>query len=478
MKAAPPIVAVAAAAATSVRSERAASFGKHIARRSRSSSSSSQVQAEERFACEVKVFANIMRVNDQMEHIETDFEVYVRYSLASAGGKHLIDPSRGVQIVDEGVLANVLPIVQFYDALSCQPLTHVFAIDHETGLAYVAYNWLITFRETFRLHRFPFDSQEINLVFETVNARMCDWDAAVPDAAGVDTGPEQDVTLGVHQETWKMAALGVDRTDDDTKFDARLIICREPSFFLWNVGFVNFTLVLVSFTVSGIPPSDLADRLSVTLTCMLTSVAFKFVLISMLPVCSYLTLLDRYILASFFLLGLNALENFVVCWLPYEPAVDHEAEVAYEAASDPNQTGSNRTAASLVPLRLDTPRGFEMVFYGVMCTLWLVVHALLIFGARRGLFAESIEAVREREDEADEQEMSRSFAEQRKRQTQSSGRSSRRASMNAEEADKDLGNGPHREKPTQKRNEASGIGLGQLISAELDGSACASGGRM
>ena len=266
MKAAPPIVAVAAAAATSVRSERAASFGKHIARRSRSSSSSSQVQDEERFACEVKVFANIMRVNDQMEHIETDFEVYVRYSLASAGGKHLIDPSRGVQIVDEGVLANVLPIVQFYDALSCQPLTHVFAIDHETGLAYVAYNWLITFRETFRLHRFPFDSQEINLVFETVNARMCDWDAAVPDAAGVDTGPEQDVTLGVHQETWKMAALDVDRTDDDTKFDARLIICREPSFFLWNVGFVNFTLVLVSFTVSGIPPSDLADRLSVTLT--------------------------------------------------------------------------------------------------------------------------------------------------------------------------------------------------------------------
>jgi hypothetical protein len=57
---------------------------------------------------------------------------------ASAGGKHLIDPSRGVQIVDEVVLANVLPIVQFYDALSCQPLTHVFAIDHETGLAYVA----------------------------------------------------------------------------------------------------------------------------------------------------------------------------------------------------------------------------------------------------------------------------------------------------------------------------------------------------
>jgi hypothetical protein len=167
------------------------------------------------------------------------------------------------------------------------------------------------------------------------------------------------VTLDVHQETWKMAALDVDRTDDDTKFDARLIICREPSFFLWNVGFVNFTLVLVSFTVSGIPPSDLADRLSVTLTCMLTSVAFKFVLISMLPVCSYLTLLDRYILASFFLLGLNALENFVVCWLPDEPAVDHDAEVAYEAASDPNQTGSNRTAASLVPLRLDTPRGFE-----------------------------------------------------------------------------------------------------------------------
>jgi len=288
------------------------------------------------------------------------------------------------------------------------------------------------------------------------------------------------VLLRVQQETWKMAALDVDRTDDDTKFDARLIIRREPSFFLWNVGFVNFTLVLVSFTVSGIPPSDLADRLSVTLTCMLTSVAFKFVLISMLPVCSYLTLLDRYILASFFLLGLNALENFVVCWLPDEPAIVHEADIAYEAANDLNQTGSNRMAGSFGPLRLDTPRGFEVIFYGVMCSSWLVVHALFIFGARRSLFAESIEAVREREDEADQQEMSSNFTEQRERQAQSSGRSSSRAS-NAEEGDREFGKAQDREKrPTQneKQNEASGIGLGQLISAELDGSACASGGRI
>ena len=110
----------------------------------------------------------------------------------------------------------------------------------------------------------------------------------------------------------------------------------------------------------------------------------------MLPVCSYLTLLDRYILASFFLLGLNALENFVACWLP-------------DGGDAP----------------LDAPLGstrfFERCFFGGVCALWLLGHLLIAYGARVHLFVESVEAVREREGEAAEQEMAASFKEQRRR---------------------------------------------------------------
>ena len=55
-----------------------------------------------------------------------------------------------------------------------------------------------------------------------------------------------------------------------------------------------------------------ADRLSVTLTLMLTAVAYKFIVASALPQVSYLTSLDTYVLVCFLFLFLISVEN--VAW--------------------------------------------------------------------------------------------------------------------------------------------------------------------
>jgi len=54
-----------------------------------------------------------------------------------------------------------------------------------------------------------------------------------------------------------------------------------------------------------------ADRLAVTLTLMLTAVAYKFIVASSLPQVSYLTLIDTYVLACFLFMLLISLENVV-----------------------------------------------------------------------------------------------------------------------------------------------------------------------
>ena len=46
---------------------------------------------------------------------------------------------------------------------------------------------------------------------------------------------------------------------------------------------VLFSIVLTTPVVIGIPPEDLSDRLSVTLTLILTAVAFKFVVADWTP---------------------------------------------------------------------------------------------------------------------------------------------------------------------------------------------------
>ena len=71
----------------------------------------------------------------------------------------------------------------------------------------------------------------------------------------------------------------------------------------------------MSFSVVCISPEDAGDRLSITLTLVLTAVAYKYVIAQQLPAISYLTLMDKYVLFSFFLLGVGVVENVIVKWI-------------------------------------------------------------------------------------------------------------------------------------------------------------------
>ena len=67
-----------------------------------------------------------------------------------------------------------------------------------------------------------------------------------------------------------------------------------------------YTAWLSAFVVER---AQVADRLSVTVTLMLSAVAFRFVVSSMLPKVSYLTWMDYYILTGFVALILLIGEN-------------------------------------------------------------------------------------------------------------------------------------------------------------------------
>ena len=72
----------------------------------------------------------------------------------------------------------------------------------------------------------------------------------------------------------------------------------------------------------AVPREDVADRLSVSLTMVLTAVAFKQIIAAELPNVSYLTLLDVFVLASFASTCLVAFENIVVGQVASSPEGD------------------------------------------------------------------------------------------------------------------------------------------------------------
>ncbi|KAJ8037905.1 Glycine receptor subunit alpha-3 [Holothuria leucospilota] len=98
---------------------------------------------------------------------------------------------------------------------------------------------------------------------------------------------------------------------------------RKPLFYVWNVVLPVFCILALSFTSFVIDAENPSDRLSVTVTMLLTAVAFKSAVSSMLPKIPYLTLLDKYVLCNFILQCLMVAQNAVAALCAKENKCPH-----------------------------------------------------------------------------------------------------------------------------------------------------------
>mmetsp|Transcript_25125 Transcript_25125/g.78223 ORF Transcript_25125/g.78223 Transcript_25125/m.78223 type:complete len:425 (-) Transcript_25125:101-1375(-) len=89
-----------------------------------------------------------------------------------------------------------------------------------------------------------------------------------------------------------------------------LSISRHASYFFWNI---ELPMAMITLFAAGtfLCERDASDRLGLSLTLVLTAVAFKFILAADLPKISYLTSLDAFVLFNFFGIGLVVFENSI-----------------------------------------------------------------------------------------------------------------------------------------------------------------------
>ena len=93
----------------------------------------------------------------------------------------------------------------------------------------------------------------------------------------------------------------------------------------------------------GFDTAEFADRCTVTLTLLLTAVAFKLVIADSLPKVAYVTKLDAYISFGFVLLSILMIENAVI------------ATVQNESLRD----------------------SFDRAFYSALASVWALMHLIM-----------------------------------------------------------------------------------------------------
>ena len=106
--------------------------------------------------------------------------------------------------------------------------------------------------------------------------------------------------------------------------EIKMTFCRLALNYVANVGMIMF--LICSFVLTAWASPEVADRQAVDFTLLLTAVAFKLVVVSLLPPVAYFTYIDYYVMACMLFLAMVTTLHGL---LPY--AVSHLGEEEAEA---------------------------------------------------------------------------------------------------------------------------------------------------
>lgn len=202
-------------------------------------------------------------------------------------------------------------------------------------LTNVYYSYILqgTFAEKFELERFPLD-------FQLLQVRSILWNCPQYITKKTNTGIQsiecaRPVTFYnggslifteafIQRDSWKMydkvfivqGKTLAERNEDGVQYatlDIKICLWRSCNFYIYNFVVPIFLMVLLSFVSFATECSDFADRMQIDLTLVLTLAAFKYATAQYIPTMSYLTYLDKYIIASFLYITLVTGQS-VLCY--------------------------------------------------------------------------------------------------------------------------------------------------------------------
>ena len=101
-------------------------------------------------------------------------------------------------------------------------------------------------------------------------------------------------------------------------FTYELIAKRNYNYFLWKIIIPLIMIVIMSWAVFWIPPSQLGPQIGLSMTSMLTLIAYRFAIGHVVPNVAYLTRFDKFVFGSTLLVFLAFIEAILSGALSYE----------------------------------------------------------------------------------------------------------------------------------------------------------------
>jgi hypothetical protein len=183
------------------------------------------------------------------------------------------------------------------------------------------------FSQPLDLENFPFDSQRIQIKLAHVGFGEDLINLTPSSDSGISaslTMPDWDVT------GWDLVAEDISLEQISTRLKGVVLsvdVKREEGFFRYKVIFPLVLIVMMSWMVFWIDPSLAASQISVSVTAMLTMIAYRFALSGMVPRLAFLTTLDYFVLISTVVVFLSMIEVIYTAHLSSSGQLDKARKV-------------------------------------------------------------------------------------------------------------------------------------------------------
>mmetsp|Transcript_312 Transcript_312/g.285 ORF Transcript_312/g.285 Transcript_312/m.285 type:complete len:454 (-) Transcript_312:195-1556(-) len=220
---------------------------------------------------------------------------------------------------------HIIPHVLLFNAMEVSETEHespqirIYSSNtkHTALLWNMSYTAII--RARFELHDFPFDTQQLNMIFRLNDPYT--WDT-------------HDLTIDVIQfhidalnlPEWEVLAPRIRRDiPAHAVTNIYLQIRRKPNYYIQNIAVLSVILAILGEANFVTDSHHAGERQIIVLTIVLTVVAFKFTLVNELPKVPYNTLLDYLLSHSFFsLCFIDVLA--VIPEIAYQYHINHDRE--------------------------------------------------------------------------------------------------------------------------------------------------------
>jgi hypothetical protein len=154
------------------------------------------------------------------------------------------------------------------------------------------------FSQPLELKSFPFDAQKLTLTLANVGFGM----RSVRLLPSPDSGIAEKFSMPDWTVTeWDFAAVDLPIEENNAPVKGMVFsldVKRDTSYFKYKVILPLVLIVMMSWMVFWIDPSLVATQISVSVTAMLTTIAYRFALAGLIPRLAFLTSLDFFVLVS------------------------------------------------------------------------------------------------------------------------------------------------------------------------------------